>query len=98
MCLKEIKAPKGYNLLKNPIEVTIVPVVDTTTNKITAEKITVKKDGTTKEVTEVEVENNTGSLLPSTGGMGTTLIYLIGGALVLGSGIVLMNKKRAKAK
>lgn len=41
--LKEIKAPKGYNLLKNPIEVTIVPVVDTTTNKITAEKITVKK-------------------------------------------------------
>lgn len=96
--LKEIKAPKGYNLLKNPIEVTIVPVVDTTTNKITAEKITVKKDGTTKEVTKVEVENNTGSLLPSTGGMGTTLIYLIGGALVLGSGIVLANKKRAKAK
>lgn len=96
--LKEIKAPKGYNLLKNPIEVTIVPVVDTTTNKITAEKITVKKDGTTKEVTKVEVENNTGKLLPSTGGMGTTLIYLIGGALVLGSGIVLANKKRAKAK
>ena len=42
--------------------------------------------------------NNKGSLLPSTGGMGTTLIYLIGGALVLGSGIVLANKKRAKAK
>lgn len=49
-------------------------------------------------VTEVQVINETGSLLPSTGGMGTTLIYLIGGALVLGSGIVLANKKRAKAK
>lgn len=84
--------------MKNPIKVTITPVVDTTTNKITSEKITVEKDGKTKDVTEVKVENNTGSLLPSTGGMGTTLIYLIGGALVLGSGIVLANKKRAKAK
>lgn len=96
--LKETKAPKGYNLLKNPIEVTIAPVVDTTTNEIKSEKITVKKDGAPAEVTEVKVENNTGSLLPSTGGMGTTLIYLIGGALVLGSGFVLANKKRAKAK
>lgn len=96
--LKEIKAPKGYNLLKNPIKVTITPVVDTTTNKITSEKIIVEKDGKTEDVPKVKVENNTGSLLPSTGGMGTTLIYLIGGALVLGSGFVLANKKRAKAK
>ena len=51
-----------------------------------------------KEVTTVDVLNEKGSLLPQTGGMGTTLIYLIGGALVLGSGIVLANKKRAKAK
>lgn len=47
---------------------------------------------------DIKVQNNAGFELPSTGGMGTTLIYLIGGALVLGSGIVLMNKKRAKAK
>lgn len=53
--------------------------------------------GVTKTET-INVQNNTGSLLPQTGGMGTTLIYLIGGALVLGSGIVLANKKRAKAK
>lgn len=96
--LKEVEAPKGYNLLKKPITVTITPVVDTTTNKITGKTITVVKDGKTKTVEKVEVENNKGSLLPSTGGMGTTLIYLIGGALVLGSGFVLMNKKRAKAK
>lgn len=51
-----------------------------------------------KKTETINVQNNTGSLLPSTGGMGTTLIYLIGGALVLGSGIVLANKKRAKAK
>ena len=55
-------------------------------------------DENTQSVERVEVLNNSGSLLPSTGGMGTTLIYLVGGALVLGSGFVLANKKRAKAK
>lgn len=86
--LKETKAPNGYNTLTSPIKI----------------EIKQKDDGTqqilmdTKEVKTVKVLNNKGSLLPSTGGMGTTLIYLIGGALVLGSGFVLMNKKRAKAK
>ena len=55
-------------------------------------------DDVTNPVRDVRVENKSGTLLPSTGGMGTTLIYLIGGALVLGSGFVLANKKRAKAK
>ena len=86
--LEETKAPDGYNILKDTITITVN-----------------QKDGT-KEILSnneatngtVKVLNNKGSLLPSTGGMGTTLIYLIGGALVLGSGIVLANKKRAKAK
>lgn len=83
--LKETEAPKGYNLLK------------------TIQKIEILEDGSiklndTENKGNVRVLNNKGSLLPSTGGMGTTLIYLIGGALVLGSGIVLMNKKRAKVK
>ena len=47
---------------------------------------------------DVKVKNESGSLLPSTGGMGTTLIYLIGGALVLGSGVVLATKRRVKNK
>lgn len=83
--LKETEAPKGYNLLK------------------TIQKIEILEDGSiklngTENTGNVRVQNNKGSLLPSTGGMGTTLIYLIGAALVLGSGIVLANKKRAKAK
>lgn len=56
------------------------------------------RDENNLPLSQVNVENKSGSLLPSTGGMGTTLIYLIGAALVLGSGIVLANKKRAKAK
>ncbi len=87
--LKEIEAPNGYNKLTKPIKITIS---HENGNK------QIKVEGTEGYVTQVDVENKTGLILPSTGGMGTTLIYLIGGALVLGSGIVLANKKRAKAK
>ena len=87
--LEETKAPEGYNKLKDPITITVNQKSDGT-KEIIANNV--DATGT------VKVLNNTGSLLPSTGGMGTTLIYLVGGALVLGSGIVLANKKRAKAK
>ena len=83
--LKETKALPGYNKIDKAI-------------KLHIDGIYIKINEDTKVETEVKVENNKGSLLPSTGGMGTTLIYLIGGALVLGSGFVLANKKRAKAK
>ena len=96
--LKETKAPEGYNLLSQAIEVTIEPVVDGATQQITNEKITVNNKTVVPENGKVKVLNNSGTILPSTGGMGTTLIYLIGGALVLGSGFVLASKKRAKAK
>ena len=86
--LKETKAPNGYNALTSPIKIEIKQKDD-------GKQQILMND---REVTTVEVLNNKGDLLPSTGGMGTTLIYLIGGALVLGSGIVLANKKRAKAK
>lgn len=87
--LEETKAPDGYNKLKDTITITVNQKTDGTKEILSNNKAT---NGT------VKVLNNKGSLLPSTGGMGTTLIYLIGGALVLGSGIVLANKKRAKAK
>lgn len=86
--LKEIEAPKGYNKLANAIKVEI-------TND---GKVRVEKNGALTDVTQVDVENKTGTVLPSTGGMGTTMIYLIGGALVLGSGVVLVTKRRVKGK
>lgn len=86
--LKEIEAPKGYNLLANAVEV-----------QITQDgKVMVKKGANLEEVTEVEVENKTGTVLPSTGGVGTTMIYLVGAVLVLGSGVVLVTKRRVKNK
>lgn len=56
--------------------------------------IKVDNNGTATVVKKVEVQNNTGSLLPSTGGMGTTLIYVVGSILVLASGIVLFSKRK----
>lgn len=88
--LEETKAPEGYNKLEKTIKVVVTKGEDG--------KPVIHVDDNTTSVEKVEVKNNTGSLLPSTGGMGTTLIYLVGGALVLGSGFVLANKKRAKAK
>ena len=88
--LKEIEAPKGYNKLANPIKITI------SQNDAKNQVVTVGDD--TNPVDEVGVENKTGTVLPSTGGVGTTMIYLIGGALVLGSGVVLATKRRVKNK
>lgn len=82
--LKEMAAPKGYNKLAKLITVTI----DNEGN-ITADD---------KTTTEVGVENKSGTLLPSTGGMGTTLIYLAGIVLVVLSGYVLISKRRASTK
>lgn len=82
--LEETKQPEGYNKLSGPVTV----VIDNDGN--------VTVDGT--EANPVKVENKTGTVLPSTGGAGTTMIYLIGGALVLGSGVVLVTKRRVKGK
>lgn len=83
--LKETKAPDGYNLLK------------------TIQTIEIGEDGSIKlngtAITDdVKVKNNSGIELPSTGGMGTTLIYLAGIVLVVLSGYVLISKRRASTK
>ena len=47
-------------------------------------------------VVETTVLNTSGSSLPSTGGIGTTIFYVAGGVLVVGAGVLLITKKRAK--
>ena len=88
--LEETAAPKGYNRLAKRIKVEIM-------NDGTY-KINNKARDNGVGYNRVEVENKTGTVLPSTGGVGTTMIYLIGGALVLGSGVVLVTKRRVKGK
>lgn len=88
--LTETEAPKGYNKLASPIK---VEIKDDGTLKIDGQD---NIDGVS--ITQVKVENKTGTLLPSTGGMGTTIIYMAGAILVIASGIVLVSKKKSKAK
>lgn len=76
--LEETKAPAGYNPLTAPVE---VKVAGSTTD-------------TTKLSVTAEVENKTGTTLPSTGGMGTTIFYILGSILVVAAVVLLVTKKR----
>lgn len=80
--LTETKQPAGYNKLSAPITV----VID--------ENGTITVGSETVE--EVKVLNNTGTILPTTGGNGTSLIYFLGAVLALVSGVVLITKQRMK--
>lgn len=83
--LHETKQPDGYNKLTAPVTVVI-----TEDGTITVNNAALPTPGL------VEIENNTGSLLPSTGGRGTTILYVLGALLVLGSSVVLITKRRMK--
>ena len=80
--LREVKAPDGYNKLKDDKEFTISREENATDSSMSYNKLT------------VEVENNSGTILPSTGGMGTTIFYVLGGILAVGAAVLLVTKKR----
>ena len=67
-----------------------------------AEDTTVKGlsrvDTADTEITEVEVINKKGAELPSTGGMGTTIFYVLGAVLVIGAGVVLIARRRMNSE
>ena len=85
--LHETEAPAGYNKLAADIDVIITSTYDeaalTATYKIN-----------NADPATVEVENKTGSLLPETGGMGTTFLYAGGGLLMVLGGVLLVTKRR----
>lgn len=102
--LTETKQPSGYNPIE-PIEFTVTAThtQDPATLELTALNGTPTEDGAITLTANLEdgsltgtVENNSGSSLPSTGGIGTTLFYLGGGAMVAVAGIYLISKKRMK--
>ncbi len=103
--LEETVAPAGYNLLTKPLKLTITATVSDEatsaegTKQLTELEVTVD-DGEAQEgnvttgTVSIIVENNSGTELPSTGGMGTTIFYVVGGILVAGAAILLVTKKR----
>lgn len=97
----ETKAPDGYNLAKDVY--TLVITFDENTKSFSA---TLKKgeNGTAEEISlndaiaEFEFPNFSGTQLPSTGGIGTTIFYVAGGVLVLGAVILLVTRKRVNGE
>ena len=88
--LYETEAPKGFNKLTKPVKISIQP----------SGLLYYGNIGETPQVVRpydpVNIENKTGTVLPSTGGVGTTMLYIVGVALLIGSGVLLITKKNAK--
>ena len=85
--LHEVEAPAGYNKLSNDVEVVITGATEqvdeaTGITKLVYDTVTAK------------VNNQSGTELPSTGGMGTTIFYVLGSILVIGAVVLLVTKKR----
>lgn len=83
--LEETKAPAGYNKLPGRVEVKME------TGNLTA---VMNEDNTQWVSGGVHIVNNTGTELPSTGGIGTTIFYVAGSVLVLAAVVLLITKKR----
>lgn len=89
--ITETKAPEGYNILTESLEVTIN--WDKASHEFTYEGA-VDNNG----VARITIVNQAGDELPSTGGIGTTLFYVFGGTLVLAAVVLLVTKKRMAVK
>lgn len=86
--LTETKAPAGYNKLVTP----------ETVNLAEGSKAHATFDANVYKDGGVVVENHAGTVLPSTGGMGTTLFYVVGGGLMVAAVVLLVTKKRMEHK
>ena len=95
----EIQAPDGYNLLENPITVTISSNIDRTdkTAAFAWSATNAQETETGSGKFTFTVENGQGNTLPSTGGMGTTILYVGGSILVILAAVLLITKRRMSA-
>lgn len=108
--LREIQAPDGFNLLPNDVEVVIT--ADTNngqdwTSGMASEALTDLNVTADKEpgngqastgIAAITIANNKGATLPETGGMGTTVFYVLGGILAVGAGVLLVARRRMRGE
>ena len=90
--LKEIEAPKGYNELENAFAFTIADA------NVSSNLGTTGNKWVEGNSTGIHIINNAGTTLPSTGGMGTTVFYVVGGGLMGVAVVLLVTKKRMENK
>jgi len=95
----ETKTPSGYNTI-DPIEFTITAEHDTISDNPELKTLSgnvFTGDATTGAISATIV-NKSGSTLPETGGIGTTVFYVIGGMLMAAAAVLLITKKRMNNK
>ena len=98
--LVESTTPAGYNTMKD-IEFTVTSTIDLTgtLTDMTATSATATfETDVNRGYINLKVVNKKGALLPNTGGIGTTILYLVGTSLVLGAGLLFVIKKRVSTK
>lgn len=86
--LEEVKAPQGYNVLTAPIDFTISGTSSNSKGQVSYKLNNEDATGC------INVLNNAGTTLPGTGGIGTTIFYVVGGGLMVAAAILLITKKR----
>ena len=87
--LVETEAPAGFNKLTDPIKVNIAKSATGDVNDWTLSKNDDKEDDKI-----IDVENSTGSILPSTGGMGTIAFTVVAALLVLGVAVSFIRDRK----
>lgn len=106
--LREIAAPAGYNLLSQDVEVVITAGTENNqswngTPGEALKTLAVTANGTAGTgnpdagIASITIANNKGNTLPETGGIGTTVFYVLGSILVIGAVVLLVSKKRMNA-
>ena len=90
--LYETKAPDGYNKIDEPTSFKIYAKYNTAGDNLTAGYPSLESDG--KNILLLDVINQSGATLPETGGIGTTIFYVVGGALVLAAAVLLVTRRR----
>ena len=96
--LRETTVPAGYNAIDD-ITIVVTATYDESTDPATIKTLTCTPDSFTATIANGTIEgkilNESGSTLPSTGGMGTTILYVAGAIMVLLAGVYLISKRRA---
>lgn len=100
--LIEIKAPDGYNKLAEAVDFAVSVVIDEEHDKISSMTGNNNQGALTftpaNATVQLTIDNFKGNVLPSTGGIGTTMFYIVGGILFVGAIVLLVSKKRMGSK
>lgn len=91
--LEEVQAPDGFNKIAGRIAITIsddgVATIDGKVGSLVVDS--------SDDTRAFAIVNNTGAELPSTGGIGTTIFYVVGGILMLGAAVILVTRKKVSS-